>query len=148
MVTLGGKDTYDFIRRCFQETLSDSLMRNFTFEGTKEKKSFKDLKIGKMILGKLFYVNHKWNRDKKSVIRHIVVLIVYFISQWKHNFIVKLGSKLLKIIYYYKLILFENITFFNISIILTINHYHLIRNKRCYLFTLLFQKLGSWIWQI
>lgn len=53
MVKLGGKDTYDFIRRCFQETLSDSLMRNYTFEGTKEKKSFKDIKLGMVILGKL-----------------------------------------------------------------------------------------------
>lgn len=56
MVKLGGKDTYDFVRRCFQETFSDKLAKKFTFEGTKDKKSFKDLKLGMVIIGKILFI--------------------------------------------------------------------------------------------
>lgn len=66
MVKLGGKDTYDFVRRCFQETFSDLLAKSFTFDGTKEKRSFKDLKIGMVILGKILFILTFINYHKNS----------------------------------------------------------------------------------
>lgn len=53
MTKLGGKDSYDFIRRCFQHTMSDSLAMNYTLDGTKNKQPFKSLKLGALIMGKL-----------------------------------------------------------------------------------------------
>lgn len=49
---LGGKDTYDFIRRCFRETVADVLSKEYTFDGTKNKSSFKERKLCSLFLGK------------------------------------------------------------------------------------------------
>lgn len=51
MVSLGGNTPYDFIRRCFQAVLGDSVSKQFTYDGTKNKDALKDLKLGALFVG-------------------------------------------------------------------------------------------------
>lgn len=54
MSRLGGKDTYDFIKRCFQETFCDILAKEYTYDGTKTKSAFKNSKLCLLFMGKFF----------------------------------------------------------------------------------------------
>lgn len=57
---MGGADDYDFIKRSLSWLMKNSLLMQFTWYGTKEKKGLISTKFGQLILSKsciLFYLD-------------------------------------------------------------------------------------------
>lgn len=52
MKKVGGKDEYELIKRCMSEIMTDSLAMTYAYDGTKEKKCFKTLKLNSVIQSK------------------------------------------------------------------------------------------------
>lgn len=69
MTKLGGKDIYDFIRRCFQETFSDCLSRHYTYDGTKNKLMFKNQKLCLLFIAAAQQHNGADHRSIQEAIR-------------------------------------------------------------------------------